>query len=268
MIAQTGAKSGFTLIELLVVIGIVALLAALLLPALSAAKAKAQSTSCLNHLRQLQMAFQGYSDDDQDKIAGNVANRTSSKAGAWVTGNVQIFGANYEKNVSEGSLYQHIKSKAVYRCPSTKAFVRDSAGNPVPHNRSYSMSVWLGSNVKKSGPKKTTQIRSPTQVFVFIDENAVSIDNGTFGIHEQSKADNYWNLPAARHSLGCNLSFADGHVERWKWTGPYLVKHNKKFGADDTRTQRPDPDVNPTNLSYSNSKDPDLNRLSLAVPTQ
>jgi prepilin-type processing-associated H-X9-DG protein len=94
----------------------------------------------------------------------------------------------------------------------------------------------------------------------------VSIDNGTFGVHPLSVANNYWNLPANRHNQGCNLSFVDGHVEHWQWTGPYLNRENAKFGADDTRTERPDPDINPAAMSYSTPRDPDLIRLASAVP--
>jgi prepilin-type N-terminal cleavage/methylation domain-containing protein/prepilin-type processing-associated H-X9-DG protein len=266
MTGKPTKPSGFTLIELLVVIAIIAILAALLLPALSAAKAKAQSTACLNNLSQLQIAYSMYSADGSDALADNDASQTESDTNAWVQGNVQRYSATYDNDITSGVLFAQIKSLAVYRCPASHAYVRDNAGSPVPHNRSYSLSVWLGSNVKPAGPKKSSQIKAPSEIFAFIDENAVSIDNGTFGIHELSVANNYWNLPADRHGKGCNLSFVDGHVEHWKWTGPYLNAENAKFGADDTRTERPDPDINPAAMSYSNPRDPDLMRLASAVP--
>ena len=247
------------------VIAIIAILAALLLPVLSAAKAKAQSTKCLNNLSQLQIAYSVYSADGSDSLADNSANLTESGTNAWVLGNVQRYTSHYENDITEGVLYPQIKSLTVYQCPASQAYVRDAADNPVPHNRSYSLSVWLGSNVKP-GPKKSTQVQTPSGIFAFIDENAVSIDNGTFGIHELSVANNYWNLPANRHSKGCNLSFVDGHVEHWKWTGPFLNYENAKFGANDTRSERPDPDINPAAMSYSTRRDPDLIRLASAVP--
>jgi prepilin-type N-terminal cleavage/methylation domain-containing protein/prepilin-type processing-associated H-X9-DG protein len=256
----------FTLVELLVVIAVIGILTALLLPVISRGKLTALSVGCLNNLRQLQLAYHGYSNDELDRLASNAADRTESTSGAWVKGNVQRYTSNYGKDITEGVFFPQIKSVQIYRCPGSQAFVHNEIGTPVPHNRSYSMSVWLGSNVKLRGPKRAGSVRTPSSVFVFIDENSISIDNGTFGIHERAKADNYWNLPSNRHLRGGNLTFFDGHAEHWRWTGPYLNRHNDKFSANDTRTQRPDPEVNPTNLSLSSRTDPDLIRLSSAVP--
>jgi prepilin-type processing-associated H-X9-DG protein len=74
-------------------------------------------------------------------------------------------------------------------------------------------------------------------------------------------------LTANRHSQGYDFSFADGHVEHWRWTGPYINGENAKFRANDTTTERSDPDVNLTNLSPSSRTDPDAIRLANALQT-
>ena len=64
---------------------------------------------------------------------------------------------------------------------------------------------------------------SPTQLFVFIDENEITLEDPQFGYPSPGWGPEWWDMPANRHNQGANLSFADGHVEHWHWRAPMIA---------------------------------------------
>ena len=278
---QRAGPRGFTLIELLVVIAIIAILAGMLLPALSRAKGATLRTACLNNIRQLQLGYGQYVTDQRDEMPDNWTGGKPSLPGAaaWAQGNVQRWSPSYTNDLRQNLLYTYVGADGAWRCPASRAFVLGDTGQRVAHSRSYAISAWLNSNsvtnmVQGAQPNSDTiflrasQVANPAEVAAFVEENPVSIDNGTFGIRRDDPWVWFWHLPASRHGRSGTLSFLDGHAEAWTWRGPTIGRANvEDFGADDSRSLRPDPDVNPATAVVTVAGDPDRQRFVRAVPS-
>src|ERR1041384_4415380 len=110
------SRSGFTLIELLVVIAIIAILAAMLLPALSKAKVRAQSISCMNNNKQLGLGFLMYAGDHEGVLP---------TTWSWVSGNLNYSGGNTD-NTNTAKLLSaevgpYVKNPGVFKCPADRS---------------------------------------------------------------------------------------------------------------------------------------------------
>jgi prepilin-type N-terminal cleavage/methylation domain-containing protein/prepilin-type processing-associated H-X9-DG protein len=245
IVTNNKPREGFTLIELLVVIAIIAILAALLLPALSKARERASSVFCLNNTRQLQIACQLYTDDNQNYLPYNLGMvglslRTNIN---WVN-NVMTWDLSTDNTnpatLSDASLGPYISGNiACFNCPSdrTLSSIQISAGWN-RRLRSYSLNAMLGdagsfsaTGVNTNNPDykqffKTTQIPKPSEIFAFLDEHPDSINDGYFLNQDAQiiqKGNLYagsfeWHdLPASYHNNSAAFSYADGHSSLHHW---------------------------------------------------
>jgi prepilin-type N-terminal cleavage/methylation domain-containing protein/prepilin-type processing-associated H-X9-DG protein len=238
---NAASPAGFTWIELLVVIAIIAILAAMLLPALTKAKAKAEGTFCISNTRQLELAWQIYADDHNGALCYNLGGNNSTRGLAvrtnlnWVN-NIMSWEVTDSDNtnlntITEAGLGIYTKSTAIYRCPSDRSLSEGqrSAGWS-SRIRSYSMNAMVGN----AGPASTSgtnvnnpyyvqffsvnSIRKPSGIFVFVDEHPDSINDGYF--LNKAYYPQWIDLPASYHNGGASVSFADGHAEPHRWLNP------------------------------------------------
>ena len=220
---------GFTLIELLTVVVTIATLAALLLPILSKAKIKAQRTSCLSNLRQLGFAWMMYKDDNSNFL---VESYPVNNPEVWVEGDMtKPDEAGNAELIRRGKLFPYHLSVPVYHCPTDRGVTID--GKQTPTVRSYSMNCFMGGRDPQLGPipstaadfvpfyAKDSEIPHPEQMWVLLEEDARSINDGFFVTDPTGRI--WVDFPAIstlRHDLTYVLNFADGHSSVWQYKDP------------------------------------------------
>ena len=234
-------RQAFTLIELLVVIAVIGILAALLLPALSRAKSRAQTIACLNNLKRLELCLHLYGVDNNDFFVPNnsvaIINAPSMnvKGLSWLPDESAITELD-PSNIVNGLLFPYNTSLGIYHCPADQSTLETPDGQPLPQPRwrSYNMSQSIN-GYPQGDPDyyqiipawtKFTEVRhpAPSELFVLVDENSDTQEDAEFGNPPVGSPyfwpNVWWDMPSDRHNRGANLSFADGHVEHWKWQVP------------------------------------------------
>ncbi len=235
----------FTLIELLVVVAVIAILAALLLPVLAGAKEEGRRINCTSNLRQLQICWEMYANDNGgflcpndwiENIAGS--NSSTMSQTTWCAGNART--DTTAANIRTGLLFPYNTSTGIYHCPSDMSTIQDGNGNPLPQarTRSYNMSQSVNGLGMVPDPatgypvdvyqpcfEKFSAVTNPmpAHLFVFLDENEGTLSDAQFGYPMPGYMGNvWWDMPSNRHNQGADFSFADGHVEHWHWVVPKI----------------------------------------------
>ena len=244
---------GFTLIELLVVIAIIAILLAILMPALHRVREQGRRAVCLNHMKTLTLCWIMYADENDDRIVNGEAYWAPTAAPTapvptsgphrgeryWVgndCANNFMQGEQRPLNmqieaIRLGALFPYCKTEKVYRCPT------GIRGEMRTYSTSYGMNgcfdaagTYSGNQGVRVGPtvlmiKRRAEIAVPAPAYrmVFLDEGRITPDS--YAIHYLKPS--WWDPPFVRHGDGTNVAFADGHSDYWKYRGAETIEIGK-----------------------------------------
>ncbi len=235
---------GFTLIELLVVIAIIAVLAGLLLPALSSARQSAWGAACRNNHKSLILAWMMYADDSNGRIVrAHDLGRTQFD---WVGPKQNAAGLatgpggsieDEKRGFKDGMLWPYLQAAGAYHCPADRRDGLEKTGK-VNQGKAYrSYAIPCSMNGEPYSPKpiiKTVQIVSPSTKYVFLEEDT-DVGGANWGgwLLPCPFTDAWWDPIAIRHGKKNCLAFSDGHVELHKWLDPrtFIMADGKVFGA-------------------------------------
>jgi prepilin-type N-terminal cleavage/methylation domain-containing protein/prepilin-type processing-associated H-X9-DG protein len=236
-------KKAFTLIELLVVIAIIALLLAIIMPALRKAKLMAQGAYCLSNLKGLARSWHTYAMDNKEMLVNGSALRTvNPPVHTWVEapentagsypGDNKMTTADEERGIRKGQLFSYVENPKNYHCPSDGSSIL-FAGLKGSWLNSYSVPGLMNGEISADPKcvKKISDIVQPGLKAIFLentDQRGWIIGSWLMDVNPpQWKSDRI----AIWHGNQSNIGFADGHAEKHKWVDAITISNAKK-GVD------------------------------------
>lgn len=234
----------FTLIELLVVIAVIAILMAIFIPVLRSAREKGQRAVCMGNMRQLNLAWWTYAQENDGRIVpesqANVKPPSTDGYKTWAYkievlnsgSSVDFNSVDSNYHVEEGFFWPYIKTRKTYACPLTPKRYRLFYGSNVCYRLSAGLRVWYDLSHYRNQSKFIStvgKIKQPGRRMLFFDLGTSMghwAANAYIGTDEGDTRERWsqYDYPPLHHSNGACLSFVDSHIEYWKWKDPRTLK--------------------------------------------